>query len=100
VCVSIVDIVTDRRSNLYAELIERLGRTDPALNGDPSPTYAITMRRRVRGGKRRAVLDTWYTPLHVGQPLPTLHVWLSDTSGVTLDLEATYEDTCRPLNIR
>jgi hypothetical protein len=35
----------------------------------------------------------------VGRPLPTLHLWLDDALGVTLDLEATYEDTCRVLRI-
>jgi hypothetical protein len=100
VCVSIVDVVTDRLSNLYAEVLQLLDRTDPMLNGDPPAIYAVTMRRRTRGKRRRPVIDTWFHPLVVGQPLPTLHLWLSDTTGVTLDLEATYEDTCRPLKIR
>jgi hypothetical protein len=99
VCVAIVDLVTDRLSNLYAELLTFLRQTDPILNGDPPPIYAVTLRRRERG-KKRPVLETWFYPFAVGQPLPTLGLWLSDTSGVTLDLEATYEDTCRPLNIR
>jgi hypothetical protein len=99
VCVSVVDLVTDHHFNLYAELMEWLERPDQLLNGDPPLIYTVTMRRRERG-KRRPVLDTWFHPLVVGQPLPTLELWLSDTSGVTLDLEATYEDTCRPLNIR
>jgi Protein of unknown function (DUF4058) len=99
VCVSVVDLVTEHHFNLYAELMEWVGHPDPLLNGDPPAIYAVTMRRRERG-QRRPVLDTWFYPLAVGQPLPTLELWLSDTSGVTLDLEATYEDTCRPLNIR
>lgn len=100
VCVSIVDIVTDRLSNLYFELIRLLDRTDPMLNGDPPPIYAVTLRRRRRGKRKRPVIDAWFHPLVVGQPLPTLHLWLSDATGVTLDLEATYEDTCRPMKIR
>lgn len=99
VCVSVVDLVTEHHFNLYAELMEWIGHPDRLLNGDPPAIYAVTMRRRERG-KRRPVLDTWFYPFVIGQPLPTLELWLSDTTGVTLDLETTYEDTCRPLNIR
>jgi hypothetical protein len=38
-------------------------------------------------------------PLAVGQPLPSLPVWLSETQTVTLDLEASNEETCRVLRI-
>ena len=99
VCVSVVDLVTEHHFNLYAELMEWIGHPDRLLNGDPPTIYAVTMRRRERV-KRRPVLDTWFHPLTIGQPLPTLELWLSHTAGVTLDLEATYADTCRPLNIR
>jgi hypothetical protein len=32
--------------------------------------------------------------------LPTLPVWLRDDLAVSLDLEASYEETCRTLRIR
>lgn len=35
-----------------------------------------------------------------GQTLPSLPVWLSETETVSLDLEASYEETCRVLRIR
>ncbi len=35
----------------------------------------------------------------IGQPLPTLPVWLDVDLAVSLDLEASYEDTCRFLHI-
>jgi len=44
-------------------------------------------------------LQTWPYPLVVGQPLPTLPLWLSTDHSVPLDLEASYEDTCRMLRI-
>ncbi len=44
-------------------------------------------------------LDTWSHPLAIGQPLPSLPVWLSETQIVVLDLEASYEETCRVLRI-
>lgn len=99
VCVSVVDLVTEHHFNLYAELMASVEHPDPTFTAEPPSIYAVTMRRRERG-KRRPVLDTWFHTLAIGQPLPTLHLWLSETAGVTLDLEATYEDTCRPLNIR
>ncbi len=30
---------------------------------------------------------------------PQLSIWLPDINGVTLDLDATYEETCRTLRI-
>jgi hypothetical protein len=36
----------------------------------------------------------------VGQALPTLPLWLDDNLAVSLDLEASYEETCRALRIR
>ncbi len=35
----------------------------------------------------------------IGQPLPSLPLWLDVDLGVTVDLEASYEDTCRFLHI-
>ena len=35
----------------------------------------------------------------IGQPLPTLPIWLDVDLGVLLDLETTYEATCRALHI-
>jgi hypothetical protein len=98
VCVSVVDVVTTRQFNLYAELLDLMGRTDPAWADDPPHLYAVTLRGRKRP-RQRPVLDAWFTPLALGHPLPTLHLWLDTDLGVTLDLEATYEDTCRVLHI-
>jgi hypothetical protein len=98
VCVSIVDIVTVRQFNLYADLLALIGRADPALGPDPPHLYAVTLRsrKRLRG---RPLLDTWFYPLAFGRPLPPLPIWLDIDLGVTLDLEASYEDTCRVLRI-
>jgi hypothetical protein len=96
VCVSIIDLVTIRQFNLYAELLALLGRSDAAP--DPrSAIYAVTCRKR--NGPGRTKVDSWYRPLAVGQPLPSLLVWLSESQTVSLDLEASYEQTCRILRI-
>jgi hypothetical protein len=42
-------------------------------------------------------LKTWAHSLAIGQPLPTLPLWLADNLAVPLELEASYEETCRIL---
>ncbi len=96
VCLSIIDLVTIRQFNLYGELLELLGRRDPAVSAAP-PTYAVTCRKRQDSGQTK--MDTWFHPLAVGEPLPSLTVWLSETLKVSLELEASYEETCRVLRI-
>jgi hypothetical protein len=49
---------------------------------------------------RRRLMDNWYHPLAIGQALPALPLWLSPTLAVSLDLEASYEETCWSLRIR
>lgn len=98
VCVSIVDVVTKYQSNLYAELLARFGRTDPRLGDPPAPLYAVTLRGR-KPKKRRPVLDLWWYPLAVGQPLPTIPIWLGPQLAVELPLEPSYQETCRLLRI-
>jgi hypothetical protein len=98
VCVSIVDVVTARQFNMYGELLELIDRSDPALRQQPPYLYAVTMRSRTRQQKG-PVLDTWFYPLALGQPLPPLPIWLDTDLAVSLDLEGSYEDTCRVLRI-
>lgn len=95
VCVAIVDIVPVWRFNLYAELLELIGGTDPLMSDNP-PTYAVILRGR-RGSRRR--IETFAHVLHVGQPLPTLPLWLSTDQWVSVELEPTYEETCRLLGV-
>ena len=97
VCVSIVDMVTTRQFNLYTELLELIGQTDPAF-GSPAPfIYAATCRGRKIGQRPR--LEIWAYSLVVGGTLPTLPIWLRDDLAVSLDLDASYEETCRALRI-
>jgi hypothetical protein len=97
VCVAIVDPVTNRAANLYHELLDLIRVADPALGDEPPPIYAVSCRhaRRGKGGR----LDAWAYPLTVGQALPTLPLWLTDNLAVPLELEATYEETCRILRL-
>ena len=97
VSVTIVDLVTTRAFNLFRDLLELIGLTDPSLGPDPPPQYAVACRATRPG-------DTWYLEawahvLALGQALPTLPLWLADNLAVPLELEACYEETCRALRI-
>jgi len=98
ICVSIVDVVSTIESNLYAELLSSLLSVDPALGSEPQGMYAVAIRTRYED--RRRLMDTWYHPLVLGQPLPTLPIWLKAGWAISLDLESSYEETCRTLRIR
>jgi hypothetical protein len=98
ICVSIVDIVSTMEFNLYAELLTFLHGADPALGDEPPPMYAATLRTRYED--RRRMMDNWYHPLILGQPLPTLPIWLKETWAIALDLESSYEESCRTLRNR
>lgn len=97
VCVAIVDIVTTRDANLYAELLARLGRGDPALADSPS-LYAVTLRGR-KPPKQRSLLDAWFFPLAIGQALPTIPLWLGPELRIELPLDPSYQEVCRLLRI-
>ncbi len=95
---SIVDLVTIRQFNLYADLLELVEKSDPTLGAEPPAIYAATVRGRKRA-RRRPLLDFWFDPMALGQPLPPLPLWLNVDLGVTVAPEASYEATCRFLHI-
>ncbi len=97
VSVSIVDLVTSRHFNLYAELLALVSQNDASMGAEPPAIYAAACRWTERGFKR--ILETWSHILRLGQPLPTLPLWLAANLHVPLELEATYEETCRVLRI-
>jgi hypothetical protein len=97
VSVMLVDIVGSRAFNLYAELLEITGQRDPALGNKPPSMYACACRWRPRGENH--VLETWNFELFLAHSLPTLPLWLSEELAVPLNLESSYEQTCRDLRI-
>lgn len=98
VSVTIVDVVTTRDFNRYAELLTFLQQSDATVADPPANTYAITCHYTLPP-KGRSIFEAWHNPLAIGQPLPMLPIWLADDLVVTLDLEASYEETCRVLQI-
>ncbi|MFO0796623.1 MAG: hypothetical protein U0804_04045 [Gemmataceae bacterium] len=96
VCVAVVDVVTSAAANLYTEVLDELRARDPAFLPTPPATYAAAIRRRTDGPP---TLEAWAYALEVGRVLPMLPLWLTETVWVPLELEASYEDTCRALRI-
>jgi Protein of unknown function (DUF4058) len=97
VAVSIVDVVTIRHANLYAEVMAFVGHPDPTMGAEPPATYAASCRWV--SGERRARLEAWVHPMAVGEPLPPLPVWLADDVSVVFDLDRSYEQACTDLSI-
>ena len=86
----IVDIVTSRRANLHAELLQRI---DVEVSPDQPDLYTASYRLVERDGEPK--LDIWHEPLVIGSPLTTMPLWLSGDRCLRVDLDATYERTCR-----
>ena len=97
VSVVIVDVVTTRLPNLYGDLLDLIGRADPALSPEPPPLYTAACRMTKRGDEW--MLETWTQTLELGRPLPTVPLWLADNLAVPLELEESYEQSCGILNI-
>lgn len=97
VAVSIVDLVTVRDFNLYADLLAFIGHNDPNLGIDPPGIYGASCRWIQR--EKRSILEAWSHILELGQPLPTLPLWLGADLVVPLELEQSYEQACSDLCI-
>jgi hypothetical protein len=97
VSVVLVDVVTTRTANLYGELLDLIGHADPSLNSEPPPLYVAACRMTKRANEW--LLETWAQSLGLGQPLPTVPLWLADDLAVPLELEESYEQSCSVLNI-
>jgi hypothetical protein len=97
VSVVIVDLVTTRTANLYSELLDLESHRDGNLGTELPPLYASACR--VRRHDDDWLLDTWFDALAVGKPFPTMPLWLADNVAVPLELESSYEESCRILGI-
>jgi hypothetical protein len=97
VAVSIVDLVTVRGGNLYTELLKGLGQSDKTLGVEPPSMYAASCRWIELGD--RHLLQAWSHKLEIGQPLPTLPLWLAESLVVPLNLEESYQQACTDLRI-
>ncbi|HEV3344488.1 MAG TPA: hypothetical protein VG125_29195 [Pirellulales bacterium] len=89
--------MTTRSFNLYADLLDLIGHTDPSLGSEPPPLYGAVCRSRREGDVPQ--LEMWAHAFVIGQRLPTLPLWLADNLAIPLELEASYEETCHVLRI-
>ncbi len=96
--VVVVDTVTTRRADLNAAILSLLG-TDAGVAATPSSLSATSYRAVGRDEETQRLL-LWPAPLALGQPLPTLPLWIASDVSVPLDLEASYRATCTDLRIR
>jgi hypothetical protein len=97
VSVVIVDIVTTRTQNLYAEMLDLIGHSDPGLSPEPPPLYVAASRLTKHDNDWQ--LENWTQSLSLGKPLPTMPLWLADNLAVPLELDESYEQSCNILNI-
>ena len=91
----LVDVVTERAADFHRDLLLRLG------SGDAGPGAALSAsayRPVERDGG--TALEVWRETLVVGGPLPTLPLWLRGGLCLPVELEATYERTCREQRVR
>lgn len=84
-----MDVVTERSADLHGELLRRLGVAEV---GPGLPLFASAYRPVERDG--RGGIDIWREPLALGQPLPTLPLWLRGGLCLPVELEDTYTRTC------
>src|SRR5947209_7598491 len=96
--VVVVDTVTTRRADLHAAILSLL-EVDIGPEVVPGGLSAISYRAVGREEESQQ-LQLWPAPLALGQPLPTLPLWIASDFSVPLDLEASYRATCADLRIR
>ena len=97
IAVTFIDLVTVRHFNLLQELVQFVGLPKLSDRISTESIYAASVRW-VRVGKQ-AQLQLWYKPVAVGAALPTLPLWLTETSAIPVDFEASYEAACYDLRI-
>jgi hypothetical protein len=94
----VVDTVTTRRADLHNTILSLVGVDVGAAALSPSSLSAVSYRAVGREEESQQ-LEVWPEPLALGQPLPTLPLWIAAEFSVPLDLEASYQMTCADLRI-
>jgi len=92
----VVDVVTDRRANLHRDLLAQVHPVRADVLS--SELYATAYRPVRRAGE--TMLEIWEEPLALGRALPTMPLWLPGDLVLPLDLDGTYERTCREQRLR
>ena len=96
VSVMIVDVVTERKANLAAELARLVhGNLDSQFGR--AELYAVACR--VVGASLGTQLELWPELLQIGHELPTLPLWIGPELAIPLDLEQSYSAACGTLRL-
>lgn len=85
----VVDLVTNRRADLHAELLKRV----TGVTAERSDLWAAAYRPWQTGEQTN--LQVWHQTLALGTPLPTLPFWLKNGPCIKIDLDETYMRTLR-----
>lgn len=85
----VVDLVTNRRADLHAELVKRV----TGVTATRSELWAAAYRPWQTGPQTS--LQVWHQGLALGSPLPILPFWLKNGPCIKLDLDETYMRTLR-----
>jgi hypothetical protein len=93
----VVDTVTTRRADLHAAILALM---DVAAADAAPPGLSAVSYRAVGRADEGQQLQLWPAPLALGQPLPTLPLWIAADLAVPLDLEVSYQTACADLRIR
>jgi len=80
-------------ANLHVEIVRELLRVEPP----PSPALYAVSYRPLRDDRDQPIIEVRTGPVALGQPLPTLPLWLPGGRILSIEFEATYEETCRSL---
>ena len=96
--VVVVDTVTTRRADSDSNILSLLGVDISAATRPLSGLSAVSYRA-VGHDEESQQLQVWPAPLALGQPLPTLPLWIASDFAVPLDLDASYQLTCADLRI-
>ncbi len=94
--VVVVDVVTTRHADMHTEVLAML----EADTGEGGPDGLAAMSYRAIGREQEGQLQAWSFALGVGQPLPTVPLWLNGELAIPLDLEASHTAACIDLRIR
>ena len=93
----VVDSVTTRRADLNSAILALLG-VDIGL-AEPSANLSAISYRSVECDEGSQQLEAWPKRLALGEPLPTLPLWIASDFSVPLDLESSYQVTCADLRM-
>lgn len=97
VAVIVVDVVSSRRGNFHRELMELFQLGESAAVMVTHPLYAVAYRTRGKGKHQR--MEAWPALVALGEPLPTVPLWLASDLAVPLDLELGYQAACESFRL-